>query len=255
MGKDYSTGKWILRNIIGAAVFFIGLSIVASLLLSLFTRHGKEIEVPDMTNMSVAAATKVAAASGVRIEVSDSVYVRKMTKGAVYRQLPAAGSKVKAGRRIMLTINAVNAKKVSMPDLVGYSMRQARAELASKGLVLNKLIYVEDIATNNVLKQLYRNREIKPGREIESGSLIDLVIGLNPENNLTFVPNVTGQKYSRAVDAIHDNSLNVGKLVFDQSIKDYSDSLNAVVYKQEPQASEEPVLIGSDVSIFLKLSE
>ena len=58
----------------------------------------------------------------------------------------------------------MNAKKVSMPNLVGYSMRQAKAELNSRGLSLGKLIYVSDIATNNVLKQIYRNREIRPGR-------------------------------------------------------------------------------------------
>ena len=38
-----------------------------------------------------------------------------------------------------------------MPNLVGLSMRQAIAELQSRGLVLGKLVYVEDLATTNVL--------------------------------------------------------------------------------------------------------
>ena len=88
------------------------------------------------------------------INVTDSVYVKRMKRGAVYRQNPAPGSKVKSGRRIALTINAVNAKKITMPNLVGFSMRQAKAELLSRGLVLGRLIYVKDMATNNVLRQL-----------------------------------------------------------------------------------------------------
>ena len=139
-----------------------------------------------------------------------------------------------------------------MPDLVGFSMRQAKAELMSKGLTLRKLLYVEDIATNNVLKQLYRNREIKPGRMIESGAEIDLVVGLS-EDNQTIVPDVTGMKYLRAVDAIHDNSLNINGLRFDKGIRTYSDSLDAVVYRQVPEPSDMSVTMGSDVTLYLKL--
>jgi beta-lactam-binding protein with PASTA domain len=153
----------------------------------------------------------------------------------------------------MLTINALHAKKVSVPNLVGLSMRQAKAELNSRGLALGKLIYVNDIATNNVLRQIYRNREIRPGVQIETGSEIDLQVGLNSEDNMTYVPNVKGMKYLRAVDAVHDNSLNVGKIVFDKTVKNYSDSLAATVYKQTPAASKSPLLMGSDVTVYLSL--
>lgn len=248
-----STGAWIARNLIGAVVFFAALVIIASVLLGVFTRHGRIIEVPDMTNISVAEAQAIADQAGVRIEVIDSVYVRRMAKGAVYRQNPKAGTSVKSGRRVMLTINATVAKKVTMPNLVGYSMRQAKAELASRGLNLGKLIYVDDIATNNVLKQQYRGRDIAQGQEVESGSSIDLVVGLNSSDNVTLIPNVVGMKYIRAVDAIHDNSLNISKLVFDSSVKDYNDSLNAVVTRQNPAASQYSLVMGSDVTLYLSV--
>ena len=152
-----------------------------------------------------------------------------------------------------MTINAMNPKKVGMPNLVGYSLRQAKAELLSKGLVLGKLIYVSDMATNNVLRQIYRNHEIRPGRQIETGSEIDLMVGLNPEDNQTYVPDVKGMKYLRAVDVIQDNSLNLSRLQFDSNVRTYSDSLNAVVYRQSPGASRAPIIMGSDVSLYLRL--
>ena len=245
--------NWIVRNLIGAVVFFAVLLIAATVILGIITHHGQTIEVPDLTNMSVDNARHEASREDLRIEVIDSIYVRRMQKGAVYSQNPKAGTKVKKGRRIMLTINAMNAKKVSMPNLVGYSMRQAKAELNARGLALGKLIYVNDIATNNVLRQIYHNREIRPGRQIETGSEIDLQVGLNPSDNMTYVPNVKGMKYLRAVDAVHDNSLNLGKVVFDKTVKNYTDSLNATVYKQSPGASKSPLLMGSDVTIHLSM--
>lgn len=245
--------NWIVKNIIKAAVFFLTLVIVAQIALKLVTHHGQMIEVPDLTSMSVEEAHREALKDNLRTEVIDSIFVRRMEKGAVYSQNPKAGTMVKKGRRVMLTINAKHAKKVSMPNLVGYSMRQAKAELNSRGLALGKLIYVNDIATNNVLRQIYRNREIRPGVQIESGSEIDLQVGLNSDDNMTYVPNVKGMKYLRAVDAVHDNSLNIGRIVFDKTVKNYSDSLNAMVYKQTPGASKSPLLMGSDVTLHLSL--
>lgn len=244
-------GNWIVKNLVWAVVFFASLLIAASILLGVVTHHGQTIEVPDLTSLSVDQARKEASRKNLRVEVIDSIFVRRMERGAVYSQNPKLGAQVKRGRRIMLTINAMNAKKISMPNLVGYSMRQAKAELNARGLALGKLIYVNDIATNNVLKQIYRNREIRPGRQIEAGSEIDLQVGLNPSDNMTYVPNVKGMKYLRAVDAIHDNSLNLGKVVFDRTVRNYTDSLNATVYKQTPGASKSPLLMGSDVTIYL----
>lgn len=253
--KNSSTGKWILRNIILAVAFFTVLILVNSLLLRTITNHNKTIEVPDFTSLKVSEAKREASRLNLRIEVTDSIFVRKMERGAVYSQNPKAGARVKKGRRILLTINAINAKKVSMPNLVGYSMRQAKAELNSRGLSLGKLIYVSDIATNNVLKQIYRNREIRPGRQIETGSEIDLEVGLNPEESLTYVPNVKGLKYLRAVDAVHDNSLNINRLVFDKSVRNYSDSLNASVTRQVPEANGNPTFMGTDVTLYLSLDK
>lgn len=153
----------------------------------------------------------------------------------------------------MLTINSVRPKKVSMPDLVGFSMRQAKAELLSRGLMLGDLRYVDDMATNNVLRQLYRGQNIAPGRMIDSGSEIDLVVGLDENDNQTFIPDVSGMKYMRAVDAIHENSLNVARLRFDKGISTFSDSLDAVVYKQTPAPSADPVRMGSEITLFLHI--
>ena len=242
---------WILRNLAGAALFFVALAVVANILLGIFTHHGKVITVPDMVGLSVREADRVADSTGVRIDVVDSIYVRGMAKGAVYKQNPAAGASVKKGRRIMLTINATVPKKVTMPNLVGYSMRQAKAELSSRGLNLGKLVYVDDIATNNVLKQQQRGRDVRPGSSVESGSDIDLVVGLNGSDNRTYVPNVRGMKYIRAVDVIHENSLNISSLIFDESVRNYNDSINSVVYRQSPGASSAPSLMGSSVSLYL----
>jgi beta-lactam-binding protein with PASTA domain len=251
--KKASGGHWIIRNIIGAIVFFLILWLACTLVLNSITHHGKSIEVPDFTNMTIAEARRAAHNNELKIDIVDSIFIRRMERGAVYSQNPKAGSQVKKGRVINLTINAMNPKLVSMPNLVGYSMRQAKAELNARGLALGKLFYVDDIATNNVIRQIYHNRQIKPGKKIESGSEIDLEVGLNPDNNMTYIPDLMNKKYMRAVDEVHESSLNIGRLIFDSSVKDYADSLDAQVYKQNPQKSDEAVLMGTEVTLYLSV--
>ncbi len=241
----------ITANVFAGIVLIFALVLGTRVMLDKVTRHNHEITVPDLTNMSLDEAAKVVSANRMKLEVIDSVYVRRMGKGLIYRQNPKAGSKVKEGRRILLTINAVNAKEVMMPNLIGYSMRQAKAEILSKGLQIGRLEYVSDIATNNVLKQLHDGAEIAPGTMIESESRIDLVLGLNNDDCVTYAPVVTGMKFRNAVEAIHDNSLNVKDIVFDETVTDYSDSLNAVVYRLDPDYGETPLLMGMDISLYL----
>ena len=168
-------GHWIVRNLLTAFAVIVVMIVGAMIFLNVATKHNQELSVPDLSNLSVEEAALVAEQAQMRIDVTDSVFVRRMKRGAVYRQNPVPGSKVKSGRRIALTINAVNAKEITMPNLIGYSTRQAKVELLSRGLVLGRLIYVHDMATNNVLRQLHRNKDIDPGVMVESGAVVDLV--------------------------------------------------------------------------------
>lgn len=248
-------GHWIVKNLLIAGIIFIVLLLGAMLGLNILTQHNREYTVPDLTGVSVQEAETIAQKEGMRVEVIDSVFVNRLKRGSVYRQNPPAGNKVKKGRRISLTINALTAKKVTMPNLIGYSMRQAKAELASRGLRLGRLIYVNDIATNNVLKQHYKGQAIAAGSPIDSESIIDLIVGLNSTDNTTFIPNVEGLKNYAAVDAIHDNSLNIRSLHFDSSVKTYLDTLNAVVYKQSPLPSQYPCRMGTEVKLYLTIKK
>ena len=207
--------NWILKNVLLAAAILLGLFLIAKVGLDIVTRHNRTVEVPDFTNLTVEEAGKVASKGHVGLKVTDSVFIYRLGAGVVYRQNPQAGSIVKRGRKVFLTINSVEPKKVSMPNLVGYSILEAKAELDNRGLVLGRLTYKPDIATNRVLQQRSRGRLVSPGDPIISGSTIDLTLGLGRSESTTRVPVVVGMKYIAAIDALHDRYLNVGKAVFD----------------------------------------
>ncbi|MBR5035288.1 MAG: PASTA domain-containing protein [Bacteroidales bacterium] len=245
--------KPLLRNFIWGIVFVIAMVLLAQLYLAIFTRHNKELTVPDFTALDMRTVEKVAKNLHLRVEVADSVFVKHLPLGVVFSQNPVAGSRVKKNRRIFITLNSTVPRMVSVPSVIGCSLRQAQAELAASGLGVGKLTYVKDIATNNVLRQQYNGKDIPSGRKVETESKIDLVLGLNEDDNTTDVPNVKGFTTAVAGPSIIENSLNVGKIRYDDSVKNYADSLHAVVYSQTPGAGAH-VGMGRAVDIYLTVN-
>ena len=245
--------KPLLRNFVWGIVFVVAMILAIQLLLALFTRHNKELTVPDFTALDMTTVNRVANNLHLRVEVADSVFVKHLPLGVVFTQNPPAGSRVKKNRRIFITINSTVPRMVTVPSVIGYSLRQAQAELMASGLSVGKLTYVSDIATNNVLRQQYKGKDIPAGKKIETESKIDLVLGLSWEDNETDVPNVKGFTYSVAASNLIENSLNVGRVRYDDSVKDYADSLHAVVYSQSPGASASTAL-GRNVDIWLTVN-
>ena len=227
-----------------------------SLILRTITRHSNVYTLADFTGVTIQEAQELAKDGNFRLDITDSLYIRGMERGVICKQNPAPGSKVKKNRRILLTINSVIPKQVTVPDVVNFSLRQAKTELIASGLQLGRLIYIEDIATNNVLKQLMGNREIDPGTQVESESVVDIVVGLNSADSRTYVPDVIGLRNMSAVDAIHGSSLNIKRLRFDATVKDYDDTLAAVVYKQTPEPSDSLFARkGDEVTLMLTIDE
>jgi len=252
-GENVWWRHWFLMELYKAAAILLALLIVTIILLKIVTRHNSEMEVPDLSGLSLQEAQKVANKSNLRLDVTDSVFLPKMGRGVIFRQNPHTGSMVKKNRRILLTINSVQPKQVSMPSVIGYSLRQAKAELVAKQLNVGRLIYVPDMATNNVLSQMFSGRYIPSGSMVESGSDIDLELG-NSGGESTFIPNVMGLSYITAKDVLIDNSLNIGKLSYDESVKTYADTISSFVIKQTPTPTNySSYSLGARVDLFLSI--
>ena len=242
-----------LRNLI-YAICGIALLVAATMIfLKLYTRHGESQPVPDFKGLTLGEVYKIADAQDLRIEVTDSIFRQTLVPGSVVDQNPKPNSLVKKNRKIFLVINCLVPKKVEVPNVVGFSLRQGKAVLESKGLRIGKLSYLPDIATNNILEQKYKGYAILPNEPIVVNSEIDLVLGYNREfPEYTSIPFVLRQNANAAHSSLINASLNCGKKYYDNTVKTAEDSLSAVVYKQSPTASSKiETPLGAVVDIYL----
>lgn len=259
--KEYlkNSGKaalenFYVKNVLYAFAGVIILLLLAIIALNIFTRHGRTYPVPNLSGLTVEQAMEMVDRGDLRLEVADSVYIDTRTRGVIVDQNPKPNTEVKSKRRIFLTINAVIPVMVPMPNLIDLSNRQAKAILEQQGLRIARLSYAPDIAANSVLSQKIKGVTVMAGTKVPRGSKVELVLGLG-SNPQTGVPLLVGQSTEEAQSRIYESSLNVGEIKYDESVKTYTDSLNAKVYNQYPGATSSPAYtFGSRVSIWLTIN-
>ena len=246
-------GKKVFWKHLGLAILsVIVLTWFILLSLKLFTQHGRTQTVPDFTGLTEQEAIKVAQGYGLELIISDSTFVGGRQKGTVVSHIPRANEKVKKGRRIFATINAHTKPSIPMPNVTGVSYRQAKVSLESSGLKIGKLIYVPDPMKNYVIGQRYKGVDIKHGDWVTKGEEIDLIVGQGLSRHSTTVVEVMGATFEEASDVLTNESLNIGSVRYDETVRNYTDSMNARIYKQLPQSGA-VVNLGAEIDLWLTI--
>jgi beta-lactam-binding protein with PASTA domain len=225
--------------------------------LYVFSKHGRGFPVPNFTGLTFEKAHALAKQKRLRLEITDSVFILTRVPGSVIEQNPKPGIYVKANRRIFLTTNAINPILVPMPNLEGLTLRQAKSLLSLQGFELGYLSFTPDIAINNVLEQHYKGDLIAPGTQIPKGSTIDLLLGQGMNYEKTVLPRVIGLTFAEARNLLLDASLNIGKIVYDETVIDNLDSLKARAYSQYPNpfGDETQINFGAKVNLWFTINE
>lgn len=226
--------KTFFKNLLLAAAIGVIIILITLVWLKIYTHHGRTIAVPNLTGLTIDEVDDVVSSRRLNYEVIDSIFATDMPRGTVVKQKPRPSSKVKVRRKIFITMNAINPEQVAMPNLVSLSQRQAVSVMENAGLVLGEISYKPDFAENSVLQQKINGSVIKEGALVEKGTSIDLVLGMK-SNESTTIPDLIGMDLNMAKSTISGKFLNFGLATFDKSVHNGNDSMNAMVYRQNPE--------------------
>lgn len=142
------------------------------------TNHGEFVEVPDFSKMSVAEMRKAVEEAGLRYQVLDSSeYNPDYPRFSILAQNPPAGNKVKDNRKIYFTVNPSGYKKVSVPDIIQVTQRNATAMLRAVGLEVERVTYIDELGKDMVYNMKFRGKYVKPGDKLPKTSKVELICG------------------------------------------------------------------------------
>lgn len=142
------------------------------------TNHDQQIEVPDLSKMSLDRVAIVLDDSNLRYEVQDSAnYNPAYPKYSVIEQSPIPGNMVKERRKIYLVLNPSGYGKVKVPNVIQTTKRQAKPILRALEFKIGTITYKPNIAKDMVLEMRYKGKTLQPGTQLMKTSTIDLVLG------------------------------------------------------------------------------
>ena len=142
------------------------------------TNHGEFVEVPDFSKMSVMEMRDAIEDAGLRYEVLDSAnFNPDYPRFSIIEQDPPAGNKVKENRKIYFTVNPSGYKKVTVPNIIQVTQRNASSMLRAVGLDVQRVSYIDGLGKDMVYQIKYKGKYIKPGDKLPKTSKIELVCG------------------------------------------------------------------------------
>lgn len=169
-----------------ALLIQLGLAILIGVLLVFMvlqwlnstTNHGEFVEVPDFSKMSVMDMRKAVDDADLRYEVLDSAnFNPDYPRFSIIEQDPAAGSKVKEDRKIYFTVNPSGYKKVTIPNVIQVTQRNATSMLRAVGLDVQRVTRIDQIGKDMVYYVKYKGKQVSPGEKLPKTSKVELVCG------------------------------------------------------------------------------
>ena len=224
--------------VLGAAVIFLIAFLGAFLSYGNFWSN-TTVDVPNVVGKQVSVAKNILEDKHLRVSTSE-VTNTDVPAGQVISQSPGAGEKVKEQRTIHLVVSK-GVGDITVPDLSGLTVDQARQRLKDLGLVVGKITQgsVEGKPDNVIVAQ-----SPSGDSKVSKGTTVDLVVNKAQAKKVK-MPDLVGMTLKDARQVLSSNNIGVNQIA--GSVDDKS-----IVTEQSIKAGEE-VSEGSSLNLATEL--
>jgi len=197
---DEGEGRWLRKAGVAAAwILGGGLLVAAVAVVSFFAvlkleSRSTQVTVPDVSGASRQDAERLAAQSGLVVEVAQERHDAQLPSGKILQQEPPAGASVRKGRKIKVVMS-LGGEVLMVPDLVGKTDRQMIIELQRDGFVAGDeaVIPFRGAPAGTVLAQAP-----PPGSLAVPGMRLHRLVSGGPPPAYWVMPDLTGRPLAKA---------------------------------------------------------
>lgn len=183
LGAGYGALEYLMRSIVHAR---------------------KEVEVPDLRNRPLNQAITIVSRLGLAMAKEADEYAPDLPAGAILKQHPLPGAKVREGKIIRVAVS-LGSEKIAVPELIGMPLRKAEIEIRTAQLALGE---TAEIYSLKQPKSYVVDQDPKPLGLAEKGELINLTISLGePPADKLIVPDFTNKDAETAIAWANNNGL------------------------------------------------
>jgi beta-lactam-binding protein with PASTA domain len=123
------------------ALAMVAVALISAFIAMRLAIHGREVLVPQLTGLTVAQASDIAARDGLNLTLENRFYSTGIPAGRILAQDPAPGARVRRDWAVRIT-ESLGAQAVNIPDLTGQSERAATVSIRRLALDLGVVAHL-----------------------------------------------------------------------------------------------------------------
>ncbi|WP_263376292.1 PASTA domain-containing protein [Granulicella aggregans] len=128
-------------NIALGALAMIAVAMMSAFITMRLAIHGREVEVPSVAGLTVDEARSLAEGLGLNMDLESQFYSTTIPSGHILSQSPTPGTKVRRDW-VLRVAESIGPQKVSIPNVVGQTEREATVTIRRLALDLGTIAYV-----------------------------------------------------------------------------------------------------------------
>lgn len=199
---------WLLYTLIAVLSFTFGFILFNYIIMPQYVNLGDETDVPDLTGLDTQEAQQVLKQAHLDMAITKYEYDNTVPEKKVIGQLPSAGTRVKIGKKIRLTVSK-GPESIFVPDLSNLNLQQAEVILKSMDLTLGEVTYVynDRYEKDNVI-----NNIPTPNTPVNRRTSINVMVSKGARPEYVLVPNLTGKSLEEATQILKGAGLILGNI-------------------------------------------
>ncbi|MBN1448202.1 MAG: PASTA domain-containing protein [Bacteroidetes bacterium] len=226
--KDKLTSRLAIKIYIVLSSLFILVFLLDAWVMPAIVHSRDEITIPDVTESDVDQAMAQLSALDLKPQVLDTAPHPTIPPGQVSYQNPVAGSVVREGRNVYLTVSG-GEERIAMPNLRGRSLRDARITLEQMELRLSMIHYeASDLPAETIVSQ-----NVPAGKRVTRNTGIEITVSGGTDIEVE-IPYVIGLNLDEAQQKLLESGLRVGTI----SYRENSAWVPSTVMQQSPTAGD-----------------
>lgn len=192
------------------AAAYLATAVGAGLVTVRLMTGGSGVTVPALTGFDAAQVRRTLAAEGLEVSVEGEEWSETVPAGGVVAQQPVAGSRLKRGRRVTITLSR-GSEAVRVPPLTDLRLDEAEFLVRQVGLEPGEAAF----APSGLPKRQVLAQSPAPGTTVSRGSRVALLASDGPAAGAIAVPLVHGLPTRDALARLREAGLKIAEVAYE----------------------------------------
>lgn len=185
----------------------VAVALMSAITTIRITIHSGEEQAPNLVGLSLDQAERLAGGMGLGVKVNDHLFDAKFAADHVVSQVPRTGDSTKSGQAIYVLVS-LGRPTITVPTLVGESIRAAQVTAVQRGLTLGDVVAVH---WNGTASDYVVAQDPPPSSQPARSPVANLLVSLGEPSQAFVCPSFVGMPLERARSELTKAGFKVGE--------------------------------------------